>query len=377
MAGIRKREWVTSKGIKKACYEITYYINGKLYRKSGYKTRLDAQKDLQAVTNTVSSDITFYNLVQEYINSRKYRCKNSTLERYDRYLRCNLQGLHNMKARNIRRSDIDKTIFLLVNKGLKNKTINCILLFIRSVYNYAILNKWVIDNPAKLVNTLPKVKTDKQSLSETEIKAFLSFIDNYPINKKTPLVLALYSGVRIGELLALEWSDIDFINNTIHISKQVLNKNVTEPKTYNSNRYIDIPDFVIDSLKQLKAESNLLSRIVFCSNTGGYIKRNEFIEHWFKKAMKYIGHDDYTFHCLRHTYATYLLSNNIPVKYVQEQLGHTSAETTLNVYNHVLKSTNKKAMNLLKNLECEHNMSIAENEIIKKPTNSGLLYGGE
>ena len=188
--------------------------------------------------------------------------------------------------------------------------------------------------------------------------------------------MALYSGVRIGELLALEWSDIDFKNNQIHISKQVLNKKVTTPKTINSNRFIHIPDNVINLLRRLKSESVILSKIVFCSDTGGYIKRNEFIEHWFKKAMKHLGHPDYTFHCLRHTYATYLLSNNIPVKYVQEQLGHTSVQTTLNVYTHVLKSTNQQAINLLKNLSCEQNVSITDIQKLKKPTNSGLLNGG-
>ena len=375
MAGIRKKTWETKNG-KNYCYEITYYINGKQYRKSGYKTKLDAQKELQQVTNTVSKDITFKQLVKEYIISRKYRCKESTQERYERYLNCNLKELHNIKARDITCRDIDMVIINLVNKGLKNKTINCILLFVRSVFNYAILNKWLIDNPAKLVDTLPKIKTDKQSLSESEIKEFLLFIDNYPLNKKAPLILALYSGVRIGELLALEWSDIDFKKNLIHINKQVLNKKVTTPKTLNSNRYINIPDFVIDLLKQLQTESVILSKIVFCSNTGGYIKRNEFIEHWFKKAMKHLGHNNYTFHCLRHTYATYLLSNNIPVKYVQEQLGHTSAETTLNVYNHVLKSTNKQAINLLEKLQCEQNVSILENQAVKKPTYSELLNGG-
>lgn len=376
MAGIRKRAWKTKNGLIKYCYEITYYLNGKQYRKSGYKTKLDAQADLKAVTSTVSSDISFYDLVMEYINSRKYRCKVSTIERYERYIRCNLQPLHKLKARQITRRDIDKNIYYMVNAGMKNKTINCILMFIRSVYNYAILNKWVQDNPAKLVDTLPKVKTNKQSLSESEIEEFMRVVNGFPINKKAPLVLALKSGVRIGELLALEWSDIDFINNTIHISKTVLNNRVTEPKTSSSNRFIEVPASVIDLLRQLKSESVVLSKIVFCSKTGGYLKRNEFIEHWFKKAMRKIGHADYTFHCLRHTYSTYLLTHNIPVKYVQESLGHSSAETTLNVYDHVLKSTNKRALKLLENMECEHNMSIADEQALKKPTNSGLIIGG-
>lgn len=376
MAGIRKREWTNSKGIKKSCYEINYYLNGKQYRKSGYKTKLDAQLDLNTVTNTISNDITFHKLVKEYINSRKYRCKDSTIELYEKYLRCNLTPLHKIKARDVKSYDIDKIVFKMKSKGITNKTINCILLFIRSVYNFAVLNKLVTDNPAKLVSTLPKVKTDKQSLSEAEIKEFLSFIEAYPINKKTPLVLALYSGIRIGELLALEWPDIDFINNRIYINKQVNNKVVTTPKTFNSTRFVSIPPDVIYLLRQLKSESVVLGRIVFCSETGDYIRRDKFIKHWFKKAMQHLGHPDYTFHCLRHTYATYLLSNNIPVKYVQEQLGHTSAETTLNVYNHVLKSTNKQAINLLEKLQCEQNMSISENKALKKPTNSGLLNGG-
>ncbi len=376
MAGIRKRTWESKNGVQKSCYEITYYINGKQCRKSGYKTKLDAQADLQTVTNTVSSDITFYNLVKEYIKSRQYRCKDSTIELYEKYLRCNLRPLHKLKARDVKSRDIDKIVLQMKQSGITNKTINCILLFMRSVYNYAILNKWVHDNPAKLVNTLPKVAKQKQALSEAEIKEFLSFIDKYPINKKTPLILALYSGIRIGELLAIEWCDIDFINNRLYINKQVSNKIVTTPKTFESTRYVNIPPEVVELLKRLKSESVVLSKIVFCSETGDYIRRDKFIKHWFKKAMRHIGHPDYTFHCLRHTYATYLLSNNIPVKYVQEQLGHTNAQTTLNVYNHVLKSTNQQAINLLENLKCEQNMSKAENLALKKPTNSGLYNGG-
>lgn len=376
MAGIRKREWVNKNGIKSFCYEITYYVNGKQYRKSGYKTRLEAQKDLQAVTNTISTDITFYNLVKEYIKSRQYRCKESTIELYEKYLRCNLKPLYKLKAREVKKRDIDSIVYQMKVKGITNKTINCILLFLRSVYNYAILNKWLYDNPAKLVDTLPKVAKQKQALSEGEIKDFLTFIDNYPINKKTPLILALYSGLRIGELLAIEWTDIDFTNNRLYINKQVSNKIVTTPKTFNSTRIVNIPPDVTDLLKRLKSELVILSKIVFCSETGDYIRRDKFIKHWFKKAMQQLGHPDYTFHCLRHTYATYLLSNNIPVKYVQEQLGHTSAQTTLNVYNHVLNSTNQQAINLLENLKCEQNVSNDLTRTLKKPAISGLLNGG-
>ena len=73
MAGIRKKTWKNKKGQTKFSYEITYYIDGKQYRKSGYKTKQDAQNDLAAVTKTITSTITFKQLVEEYISNRYHR----------------------------------------------------------------------------------------------------------------------------------------------------------------------------------------------------------------------------------------------------------------------------------------------------------------
>lgn len=75
--------------------------------------------------------------------------------------------------------------------------------------------------------------------------------------------------------------------------------------------------------------------------------------------------ENFSFHSLRHTYATYLLSHNIPIKFVQEQLGHSTPMTTLNIYNHVMSNVNVKAMDMLKLIECEQNMSIGDKEKIK------------
>lgn len=360
MAGIRKREWVTSKGIKKTCYEITYYLDGKQYRKSGFKTKIEAQNKLQEVTNTITSDITFKKLVEEYISSREYRCKESTRERYLRYLKCNLKYLHNKKAKKVTKRDIEQIVILLKEQKIANKTINCIILFLRSVYNYGISNKWLSENPAKLTETLPNSqKKDKDFLTEQEMQKYIQYIKDYPINKQAPLLTALLTGMRIGELLALEWNDIDFKTKQISINKQVLNNKISTPKTDSSIRKVDMSDMVIDSLIKLKKEQKVLSHIVFCNKCGGYMKRNAFIKNWFKPIMAKLGKADYTFHSLRHTYTSYLLSNGVPVKYVQEQLGHSSASTTLEIYNHILPNIRNIAINLFDNLKYEHNVSMA------------------
>lgn len=359
MAGIRKREWITKKGVKKYCYEITYYLNGKLYRKSGFKTKIEAQNALPNVINNLNSSISFKQLVEEYIHNRKIRCKASTITKYNNYFKCNLVHLHNKKAKEIKQLDIEKTIQLYCLNGFSNKTINCIIMFLRSVFNYGIKLKLFAYNPAKEIDTLPIIKTKLQYLNEDEINMFIEYIKEFPLKKEAPLFTAINTGLRIGELLALEWSDIDFKNKQISINKQVQNNIVTSPKTYTSSRIIDVPESVINMLKNLKQENKVLSKIVFSGTTNGYMKRNYFIKNWFKKVMKKLGHEDYTFHSLRHTYATYLLSKGIPIKYVQQQLGHSSAETLLKTYAHVLPSSTHQAMKVLEKIEYEQDMSIS------------------
>ena len=350
MAGIRKRTWKNKKGQSKTAYEITYYIDGKQHRKSGYTTKQAAQDDLPNVTKTLNSSISFKQLAEAYLDTRLFRCKESSIIRYKRYLNINLKHLHAKKARDIKKNDIENTINLLKQAEMANKTINCILMFLSSIFNYGIKNKLFCNNPMQDIEKLPLTKGKLQYLNEEEINKFTEYIKNFPINKQVPLLTAIYTGMRIGELLALEWTDIDFCNKKISINKQVMNNIVTSPKTYSSCRIIDVPDSVIEALMALKSETKVLSKIVFCGNTHKYMKRNSFIKTWFKSVMKSLGHEDFSFHSLRHTYATYLLSKGVPIKYLQEQLGHSNAETLLKVYTHVLPSASAKAMDLLDNI---------------------------
>ena len=210
MAGIRRKTWTNKKGQQKYSYEITYYVDGKQRRKSGYKTRQEAQNDLSNVTKTLNSSISFKNLAEEYLNTRSFRCKESSIIRYKRYLNCNLQQLHDKKARDIRKSDIDKVVIALKETNMANKTINCILMFVSSVFNFGIKNKLFSNNPTRDVEKLPQIKNKVQYLNEEEMNKFVEYIRNFPITKQAALLTAIYTGMRIGELLALEWSDIDF-----------------------------------------------------------------------------------------------------------------------------------------------------------------------
>lgn len=361
MAGIRKRIW-TNKSGKHFCYEINCLVNGVQVRRSGYKTKQEAQEALADVTKEISTNMKFMELCKYYLDEHcKLHCKETTLTLYKGYYKNNLTNLLLRKAKDIQKRDIDLLILEYKKYGLSNKTINNIIGFLRSVFSYGINNKWISENPAKDVKKLPKVSKEIRYLTTEEMREFIGIIKEFPLSRYAPLLTDLYTGMRISELLAIEWTDIDFVNAAISVNKQFYKGRLSSPKTYKSTRKITIPGEVVQVLKQLKKETKVLSKIVFCGKDGNYLNQDKFVLNWFKKAMKIMGKGEYNFHCLRHTYATYLLSNGIPIKFVQEQLGHSTAQTTLNVYSHIMPNVNNDAMTLFNKLQFEHDLNMIQN----------------
>ena len=306
-----------------------------------------------------------YELCNAYINEHSLlHCKESTKKLYEGYINNNLVDLKLKKAKDITKRNLDLLVLEYKKQGLSNKSINNIIGFLRSVYKFGIENKWLTTNPAKMIKKLPKITREIKYLTAEQMKEFEQIIQTFPIDRYVPLLVDLYSGMRISELLALEWTDIDNIHNTITVNKQYYKGNLSTTKTYKSTRKISVPEFVIKKLYELKSSQKISSKIIFCGETGNYINQGKFVAHWFKKAMDMMGLD-YNFHCLRHTYATYLLSNGVPLKFVQEQLGHSTPQTTLNVYNHVMPNVNNEAMNLLNNLQIEHKLNMTDNKKAK------------
>jgi integrase len=184
--------------------------------------------------------------------------------------------------------------------------------------------------------------------------------------------LAIFSGLRRGELIALEWSDIDFNNNVISVTKSTAysgKETITKvPKNESSVREINIPGSVMDMLKKYRNEQKELrlslgdqwqgENYIFIQWNGKQmnlctpyqcfkevIKRYNFtIENVSEKLP------DIPLHGLRHTSATLLISENIDVNTVSARLGHAQTSTTLNIYSHALKKKDEKASDTLENL---------------------------
>ncbi len=170
--------------------------------------------------------------------------------------------------------------------------------------------------------------------------------------------LAFGGGFRLGELLALTWSNVDFSNNTIRIRATVSQRThidasgqrtwkfiVTSPKTTSSRRKVTIPVNVMNKLKQHKDAQELEKKtagelyndndLVFATTLGSYISTRNFTRS-YARALKKAGISYKSFHSTRHTYATRLFEADVPIKTVQTLLGHSKISTTMDIYTHVM-----------------------------------------
>ncbi len=178
------------------------------------------------------------------------------------------------------------------------------------------------------------------------------YIVQYGKTKLYGILLCLYTGLRIGELLALEWKDVGFqdgllsVNKSCHYGKNkngVYGRIIDTPKTPNSKRVIPIPKTILPLLKQLKKESNC--QYVVSSKGKPIATRN--YQSTFEGMLKRLNIPHKGFHSLRHTFATRAIECGMDVKTLSEILGHKNPTITLNRYVHSLLDHKKSMMNKL------------------------------
>lgn len=202
------------------------------------------------------------------------------------------------------------------------------------------------------------------SSEEKEISVFTKkeqqVIESFCLNHKKRnyigIVICLYTGIRLGELLALTWDDIDFNSNLLTINKTSYSAKVDgktqiivdKPKTKKSNRVIPLPNQLVKLLKIIKKESN--SKYVITTRNSGIVGNRSY-QRTFKFILKKVNVPYRNFHSLRHTFATNAIELGMDVKTLAEILGHTNAMITLNRYSHSLLNYKIEMMNKLgKNL---------------------------
>ena len=252
-------------------------------------------------------------------------------------------------------------------KPLSGKTILEHHRLLRAMLHKAVYWQVIVSNPAERVQP-PKAKKPKRKYYDDDqckiLLENLEQLDEEQIKYKTAIILTVFTGVRLGELMGLEWNDIDFRNGIVSVnrSSQYLADTgvfTKVPKTESSIREVAIPDFVISLLEEYKLwyeeQKSLYGELWINSNrlfvqADGKPMHASTISKWFVKFIGQIRLPLINFHGLRHTNATLLIAQNIDVAVVAARLGHAQITTTFNFYVHPIIAHNKKAGFALENL---------------------------
>lgn len=222
--------------------------------------------------------------------------------------------------------------------------------YTQRILKYAVKLKLISENPAAGVEIPPQPKLESNKkfyFTDEEIKKILQYIDkhNQTYEEKlfnTIIYLLLGTGMRIGEVCALDWTDAYFDTNIISVNKTLNSKDeVNSPKTKSSKRDIDVDKFtmgkVADFKKVQRIESMKLGKrekTMFSTITREYPVR-ENLRRRLYKILEELGIERAGFHAFRHTHASILLNAGVPYKQLQLRLGHAKLDTTMNIYAHL------------------------------------------
>lgn len=251
-----------------------------------------------------------------------------------------------------------KTMAAQVESGkLSRKTFNNVLTLLRTILAWARhpAQHYLAHDPLLGQKRLQVPRVEADFLEDSDIKKLLDAVASTP-DQDALISLALFAGLRRGELFGLQWSDVDFgdgkTGGKIHVRRSLYQGAVTTPKSAHSTRRIDVPQRVLDALTRHQATyPPMAGDVIFRTDAGTPVDPDNFYKRTFAgirtraKLRLTVG-----LHTLRHSYASLLIRQNESPKYISSQLGHASIQITMDTYGHLFKSTSSLAMRRLNKL---------------------------
>ena len=382
----------------KNSYRLTvsegFDLNGKpmIHRKTVHGTKKDVEVELAKFVTEVQNGLIIDGKSLKFsefteIWKRDYGSKElapSTYKRYCRMLETRLLPYFgHFYINKIRPTDIMKFYDLLekdtqlvrkkgnngskTKKPLSGKTILEHHRLLRAMLHKAVYWQLIVTNPAERVQPPKARKPKRRSYDDEQTKILLENLELLPnedTKYKVAIILTVFTGVRLGELMGLEWQDVDFKNGIISINRSSqyladMGVFTKVPKTESSIREIAIPEFIISLLEEYNLwyeEQKSIYGELWTNSDRLFVQADgkpmhpSTISKWFVKYVGQIGLPVINFHGLRHTNASLLVAQNIDIAVISARLGHAQISTTLDFYVHPLLSHNRKAGYALENL---------------------------
>lgn len=267
--------------------------------------------------------------------------------------------------------DIQKFITDMLTNGrnlnngrpLSRKTAVHHLSFISDVFSYAVRMGMLTDNPCRRVFVPKQEQEEKQIYTIEQVKILYENLKSEPMKYQAYLLLSIYSGYRRSEMLGLEWKDIDFEHDLIHVrrtSQYTSEKGIytDTTKTRKSKRVSKMPASIMNLLRQFKADQNEEARRLgtkwedydrlFTKWNGAPMNPQTPFE-WLKGYCERIGIPFRNIHSLRHLHASLLIFEGVDVVAVSEDMGHSVVGTTLNLYSHMFQEAKARNCDAISN----------------------------
>lgn len=373
---------------------VSRIVNGT--KADARKVRDQIRRELEEGIRADADKVTLAAFCEEFIEAKRAagKANRTTIDRDKAKLDfiCEIMGGASLKSIDARAVE---RLYREIRKrrkaqgwGCSNTTLHAYHVILKAVFKKAVDYDLILRNPCERVDAPSVDKVDRKSLSAEDAAALLAYVDEAEDNAIADLLekerrqsewgvsedrsymlgvrdvcyvlavrIAIASGMRMGEVLALTWGAVDFGRGQLTVRLAIgVDMRPKAPKTEAGRRKVSID---ADTMAHLRAWRDLQAELldclcltvdddtpVLCSATGGWLDKNNF-GRWWREFRVSAGFPTLKFHELRHTQATQLLANGVDVKTVQNRLGHAKASITMDFYAHAVPENDEKAAQLI------------------------------
>lgn len=327
--------------------------------------RKDAEDRLVKILATgkqvVDTKRTFQECAEEWLRTyARTHVKESTLREYEAVFKNHLFPLFGpLPFSKLTRGAVRRLIAEKIEAGLSRATVRNIIVPLREMYNHAIDDGTIsFSNPATRVGRFNKRRGSEKKidpLTREELSVLLE-----TAKEKMPYYYPLFlcaarTGMRLGELLALTWEDLDFNGRFIEVRRNLVRGKITTPKNGKSRR-VDMSRQLTEILKAvllkrkeeaLRSGAGKVEGLIFTTPEGTVLDHNNLRKRVFYRTLELAGLRRVRFHDLRHSFASLLIQQGESLAYVKDQLGHHSIQITVDTYGHLVPGGNRQAVDRL------------------------------
>jgi integrase len=325
-------------------YRVKVWRDGKRYSKTFDRSE-DAKefhREIRLAGGELDLGYTFSQAADEWIGNHAEVRKAPSSVRTDRQMLRDdiLPQVGAMPLRDIAPKHIETMIGRLLGQGMSHSSVNRRLELLRAIFYYAMKRRRAIFNPVKVVGLLKVQQPPFDYWERHEASQFLEYISRKYEGRASDLSFlfkfAMNTGMRLGEILGLGWSDVDLGNKLIAVRRTYdsYQHKIKETTKGRKLRHVPINSAIYDDLVEMKAQRD--GELVFSTITGNPKDRSN-VTHYFHRDSREAGVRRIRFHDLRHTYASHFMMNGGDIFHLKEILGHSDIKTTMR-YAHLSKT---------------------------------------